>query len=130
MYNLPSTSQTASSLSFSSGFCKGNARSRERRSRETRETRVVVTRVAIFVSRVLLDGLRKKERLLVVDQPRPPGFSLKKNPGDEVDLPSLKYFRGMSIRPLCKLGKNTLKRPNNQVQIFADDLNISICTHK
>ena len=44
----------------------------EQRSRETRETRAAarlapsVTRVAIGVSRVLLDGLQKKERLLVV----------------------------------------------------------------
>ena len=44
-----------------------NARARERRSRETRETRAPsVTRVAICVSRVLFDGLQKKERLLVV----------------------------------------------------------------
>ena len=48
-------------------FSKGSARARERRSRETRETRVPsVSRVAICVSRVLLDGLQKKERLLVV----------------------------------------------------------------
>ena len=50
-------------------FSESNARARERRSRETRETRAAappVTRVAIFVSRVLLDGLQKKERLLVV----------------------------------------------------------------
>ena len=59
-----------------------------------------------------------------------PGLFPEKSPGDEVDLPSLKYFRGMSIRPLCKLGKNTLKRPNNQEQIFTDDVNIGICTHK
>ena len=47
---------------------------RERRSCERRETRAAalshlassVTRVAICVSRVLLDGLQKKERLLVV----------------------------------------------------------------
>ena len=36
------------------------------RSREARETRAAVSRVAICVSRVLLDGLQKKERLLVV----------------------------------------------------------------
>ena len=55
-------------------FSESNARSRERQSRETRETRAAalsrlapsVTRVAICVSRVLLDGLQKKERLLVV----------------------------------------------------------------
>ena len=61
-------------------FSKGSARARERRSREKRETRAAareereclsrlapsVTRVAICVSRVLLDGLQKKEGLLVV----------------------------------------------------------------
>ena len=64
-------------------FSESNARARERRSRETRETRAAareekrvfsclsrlapsVTRVAICVSRVLLDGLQKKERLLEV----------------------------------------------------------------
>ena len=48
-------------------FSKGSARARERRNRETRETRAPsVSRVAICVSRVLLDGLEKKERLLVV----------------------------------------------------------------
>ena len=52
-------------------FSESNALARERRSRETRETRAArlapsVTRVAICVSRVLLDGLQKKERLLVV----------------------------------------------------------------
>ena len=54
-------------------FSESNACARERRSRETRETRAClsrlapsVTRVAICVSRVLLDGLQKKERLLVV----------------------------------------------------------------
>ena len=55
-------------------FSKGSARARERRSREKLETRAAalshlapsVTRVAICVSRVLLDGLQKKERLLVV----------------------------------------------------------------
>ena len=65
-------------------FSKGSARARERRSRETCETRAAareekeslfsclshlapsVSRVAICVSRVLLDGLQKKERLLVV----------------------------------------------------------------
>ena len=66
-------------------FSESSARARERRSRETRETRAgareekrdslfsclsrlapSVTRVAICVSRVLLDGLQKKERLLVV----------------------------------------------------------------
>ena len=51
-------------------FSESNARARERRSRETREPRPLpsraVTRVAICVSRVLLDGLQKKERLLVV----------------------------------------------------------------
>ena len=45
-------------------FSESNARGRERRSRETRGTRAV-KRVAICVSRVLLDRLRKKERLLV-----------------------------------------------------------------
>ena len=51
-------------------FSESNARARERRSRETRETRAAsVTRVAICVSRVLLDGLQKKERLLVVYPP-------------------------------------------------------------
>ena len=54
-------------------FSESNACARERRSRETRETRAClsrlapsVTRVAICVSRVLFDGLQKKERLLVV----------------------------------------------------------------
>ena len=60
-------------------FSESNACAREQRSRETRETRAAareekrvsrfapsVTRVAICVSRVLLDGLQKKERLLVV----------------------------------------------------------------
>ena len=54
-------------------FSESNACARERRSRVTRETRAClsrlapsVTRVAICVSRVLLDGLQKKERLLVV----------------------------------------------------------------
>ena len=64
-------------------FSESNARAREQRSREMRETRAgareekrdfsclsrlapSVTRVAICVSRVLLDGLQKKERLLVV----------------------------------------------------------------
>ena len=63
-------------------FSESNTRARERRSRESRETRAAareekrasclsrlapsVTRVAICVSRVLLDGLQKKERLLVV----------------------------------------------------------------
>ena len=61
-------------------FSKGSARARERRSSETSETRAVareereclshlapsVTRVTICVSRVLLDGLQEKERLLVV----------------------------------------------------------------
>ena len=46
-------------------FRESNARARERRSRETRETclsrlALSVTRVAICVSRVLLDGLQKK----------------------------------------------------------------------
>ena len=51
---------------------QSRARARERRSRKTRETRAIsrlapsVTRVTICVSRVLLDGLQKKERLLVV----------------------------------------------------------------
>ena len=44
-------------------FSESNARARERRSRETRETREAV---ATCVSRVLLDRLKKKERLLVV----------------------------------------------------------------
>ena len=43
-------------------FSESNTRARERRSRETPS----VTRVAICVSRVLLDGLQKKERLLAV----------------------------------------------------------------
>ena len=66
-------------------FSESNARARGRRSRQTRETRAAareenrvslfsclsrlapsVTRVAICVSRVLLDGLQKKVRLLVV----------------------------------------------------------------
>ena len=60
-------------------FSESNAPARERRSREAREARAaareekglsrlapLVTRVAICVSRVLLDGLQKKERLLVV----------------------------------------------------------------
>ena len=54
-------------------FSESRASARDRRIRETRETRAAavslapsVTSVAICVSRVLLDGLRKKERLLVV----------------------------------------------------------------
>ena len=56
-------------------FSESNARAWERRSRETRETRAAAspvmsapsfTRVVICVSHVLLDGLQKKERLLVV----------------------------------------------------------------
>ena len=67
-------------------FSESNARARERRSRETHETRAAargkkerlpafsclsrlarsVTRVAIYVSRVLRYGLQKKERLPVV----------------------------------------------------------------
>ena len=46
---------------FSFRFSESNARGRERRAKRGR-----VTRVAICVSRVLLDGLQKKERLLVV----------------------------------------------------------------
>ena len=47
-------------------FCP-RTRARERRSHETRDCLALsVTRVAICVSRVLLDGLQKKERLLVV----------------------------------------------------------------
>ena len=46
-------------------FSESNARARERRSGETRET-WEVKRVAMCVSRVLLDRLQKKERLLVV----------------------------------------------------------------
>ena len=53
---------------FSSRFSESNARARERRSRETPS----VTRVAIYVCRVLLDGPQKKERLLVV-------YSVKRN---------------------------------------------------
>ena len=45
---------------FFFSFSENNARTREWRSRETLETRA---RVAICVSRVLLDGLQKKERL-------------------------------------------------------------------
>ena len=118
-------------VSFSSGFVRGvHARASGEAARRAKRGRQSHAWPMICVSRVLLDGLQKKERLLVVYQPRPQGFSLKKSPGDEVDLPSLTYLRGMSIRPLCKLGKNTLKRPNNRVQIFADDVNIGICTHK
>ena len=59
-YRLP-----AVSLFFR--FSESNARARGPRSRETRETRAAsVTRVAICLSRVLLDGLQKTERLLVV----------------------------------------------------------------
>ena len=54
-------------------FSESSARAREQRSRKTCETRAIsrlapsVTRVAInCMSRVLLDGLQKKERLLVV----------------------------------------------------------------
>ena len=59
-------------VSFSSDLVRA-VHARDRRSRETRETRAEavslassVTSVAICVSRVLLDGLQKKERLLVV----------------------------------------------------------------
>ena len=55
------------SFCSSDRFSESNARARERRSRETRETSAPsFTRVAICVSRVLHDGLQKKERLLVV----------------------------------------------------------------
>ena len=54
-------------------FSENRARARDQRSCETRETSGAavslapsVTSVAICVSRVLLDGLQKKERLLVV----------------------------------------------------------------
>ena len=63
-------------------FSESNARARERRRREAREARAAAReekrasclsrlassgkRVAICVSRVLLDGLQKQERLLVV----------------------------------------------------------------
>ena len=64
--------ETASSLFFFR-FSESSARAREWRSRETRETREAaisltpsLKRVAICVSRALLDGLQKKERLLVV----------------------------------------------------------------
>ena len=59
--------QTASSLFFFFRFKKRSARAREWPCRETRnEGAPSVTRVAICASRVLLDGLQKKERLLVV----------------------------------------------------------------
>ena len=45
-------------------FSESNARARERRSLS--RLAPSVTRVAICVSRVLLDGLQKKDRLLVV----------------------------------------------------------------
>ena len=53
---------------FSFRFSESNVRARERRSRETCLSRLApsVTRVAVCVSRVLLDGLQKKERLLAV----------------------------------------------------------------
>ena len=67
--------ETSSSLFFFR-FSESSARSREWQSRETRETREAaislnsltpsLKRVAICVSRALLDGLQKKERLLVV----------------------------------------------------------------
>ena len=47
-------------------FSESNARARERRSRETRETRAAAREENICVSHVLLDGLQKKERLVVV----------------------------------------------------------------
>ena len=53
---------------FSFRFSESNARARERRSRETPS----VTRVAICVCRVLLDGPQKKVRPLVV-------YSVKRN---------------------------------------------------
>ena len=49
-----------SSLSIIHGFSKGSARARERRSLP--HLAPSVTRVAICVSRVLLDGLQKKKR--------------------------------------------------------------------
>ena len=72
--------QTASSLSFSSGSVRGmharvggEAARRAKRGRQPEKKKNClsllapsVTRVAICVSRVLLDGLQKKERLLVV----------------------------------------------------------------
>ena len=55
-------------------FSESRARVRDQRSDETRETSAAavslapsVTSVAICVSRILLDGLQKKERLLVVE---------------------------------------------------------------
>ena len=69
--------QTASSLSFSSDLVRamhargsGEAARREKRGCLSRLA-PSVTRVAIYVSRVLLDGSQKKERLLVVQ-----GFSV------------------------------------------------------
>ena len=79
----PSTIDCEQSLFFFR-FSESSARTWEKRSRETRETRAAaqegkknlfsclshlapsVTRVAICVSRSLLDGLQKKERLHVV----------------------------------------------------------------
>jgi len=79
----PSTIDCEQNLFFFR-FSESSARARERQSRERRETRAAareekknlfsclsrlapsVTRVAICVSRVLLDGLQTKERLLVV----------------------------------------------------------------
>ena len=67
--------ETSSSLFFFR-FSESSARAREWQSRETRETREAaislnsltpsLKRVAICVSRALLDGLQKKGRLLVV----------------------------------------------------------------
>ena len=52
-------------------FSKGSARARAAKTRDARNEGLShlapsVTRVAICVSRILLDGLQKKERLLVV----------------------------------------------------------------
>ena len=72
--------QTASSLSFSSGLVRrvharasGEAARGAKQGRQPEKKKNClshlapsVTRVAICVSRVLFDGLQKKERLLVV----------------------------------------------------------------
>ena len=66
-YNWRVAIQTASSLSFSSDLVRA-MHARGSGSPSLSRLAPSVTRVAICVSRVLLDGLQKKERLLVVQQ--------------------------------------------------------------
>ena len=73
LYRDFSNIQTASSLSFSSDLvramhARGSGEAARRAKRGRPRFALSVTRVAICVSHVLLDGLQKKERLLVVQQ--------------------------------------------------------------